>query len=294
MMLQRKESQTQFAKKTRFIFFNSFTKQGVLFKILTKGYLFDLEGIFYAFILPVFLEIVIYVIFKSFIPAGTKFEGSQIWGLVLLPIATTGLVGMPIMITSWKESILVKRLKVMPISKAELIFAFLFFNTIVALLGFCWAIMWAIVILKLDNNSQLFEQHLHWGYLILGGVLTSLISISIGLVISGRCSNQIMAQAVALSIYFPFCFLGGLMMPLYLIDNTLGMRIFTHLDPLKPGAFVNFFAWNDASLHITSPGTPFSMNYDEYGHIWQPIVASLGWTCLALVVTLSTFKLTNK
>ena len=266
-------------------------KQLSLFRILAKGYFLGWEGPFYSFVLPLILEIIIYYVFKPLVQAKNAPEGVQSWGIILLPIVTIGFIGFPVLVTSWKESILMKRIATMPFRKTDLTVNFLVFNFLLAFVGFYWILSWLAILYAGDHVAKKAFSNLKWGYLNLSALLTIITSISFGLILAGNISNQVTAQSVGLIFYFIFTFLGGVMFPLYLIDSAKGMRIFTHFNPLKPSAFINFFAWNNGKLNIPKNNV---MSYHEYNKIWQPIVAALGWTTIFLAIGIPTFKFVHK
>lgn len=266
-----------------------FKKLFSLFPILTKNYFLTLEGPFYSFGLPLFLEIMLYYVFKPLINSSNGCFGIQSWGIILLPIITVGCNGFPILVTSWKESVLMKRIASMPLSKTDLTINFLVFNFLLTFIGFYWVLSWLAILFVGDGIAKQAFSHLRWGYLNLGAVLTIITAVSFGLILAGNISNQVTAQSVGLIFYFLFTFFGGIMFPLYLIDVNKGMRIFTSFNPLKPSAFVNFYAWNDAQLKI-----PRVMNYQEYTSIWQPLVAALGWASIFLAIGTPTFKVIHQ
>ncbi len=269
---------------------NYIRRQAVLYRLFFKNYFFTGQGPFFAFILPLFLEVIVYIVFRGAVASGHATTGSQIEGLILLPACTTGLISLSVCIGEWKNSILLKRISATPLTKAEFILALLGFFTIVALVGIVWAFFWAYIILLVDKKDSVMK-NINYGWLILSAVLVSSLSISMGILVGGLCSNETTAEAVGLTIYFPLVFMGGIMLPLYLLDKSEGMRIFTYFIPFKYSSFVNSLAWQNGSLEQYNQITHNIGNYKEFNALWQAPVFSVLWTGLFTGISIRLFKL---
>ena len=200
------------------------------------------------------LVAIIYLIFRKAVKQGP--DTLVIQGLVLLPAATIGINFLPLKLVNWKKSLFFKLLDASPVPKWQFMLILIIFYTassflfVGVVLAWIWFVVAMVHNLSYANNTL---EHVHAGWFILGILVTSLISISIGTFLAGILHQETTAQAYSFLIYLPLVFLSGVMFPPFLLDANAGFKDFTYILPLKYGVFINMVAWNNGSTAVAKP-----------------------------------------
>ncbi|NLG04639.1 MAG: ABC transporter permease [Clostridia bacterium] len=189
----------------------------------------DMNMVIFAIIMPIIILVILGVIYgnkPAFEGADYTFLEQSFGAMASIAICAGGLMGLPIMISEYRERKILKRFKVTPISPVMILVVHLCIYALYAavsvvslwLLGF---LFWGI---RLKGSLLVF----------IGGWLLVLISIlSIGLLVGGIAKNTKSASVIASILYFPMLVFSGATLP-YEIMPPLMQKIVSVM-PLTQG-----------------------------------------------------------
>lgn len=182
---------------------------GKMLKIEGKLSIRDMNMVIFAIIMPVVILIIlgfIYVNKPAFEGADYSFIEQSFGALSTIAICAGGLMGLPILISDYRERKILKRFKVTPISPTMILFVHLMIYTIYS----------AVSVVFLWVFSKLF-----WNFGMRGSYLTFFIGwlvvlmsiFSIGILVGGIARNSKTASVIASVMYFPMLVFSGATVP---------------------------------------------------------------------------------
>ncbi|MCE8169345.1 MAG: ABC transporter permease [Candidatus Moeniiplasma glomeromycotorum] len=212
-------------------------------------------GWMFGFIFPIFYLL----LFRLFIPLQSY--------LPLLLISTTlgsGIFGLGITYADIKNSVIIKKIRVLPIPKWKVVSGIISFNFFIT----CLTNLWIFLFATLFFRSELNFTHINWFYLVVGFFLATLMASIIGFLIGSLASNIQDAGNFAFFITMPASFFSGQYIPIKAISRELGTVAkiipFSYLNDIMKRAFSHY------NLSAIKDNLLFA-NY------WQPIIFSLLW-----------------
>ncbi|MDD3413876.1 MAG: ABC transporter permease [Lachnospiraceae bacterium] len=189
----------------------------------------DMNMVIFAIIMPAIVLIILGVIYgqkPAFIGAEYSFLEQSFGALCTISICAGGLMGLPILISEYRERKILKRFQVTPISPALILSVHLFIYVIYSI---------ASLILLL------FMAKIFWGFQMRGSILAFLggfalvmISIlSIGILVGGVAKNSKSASVIASVLYFPMLVFSGATLPYEIMPSV--MQNIVDIMPLTQG-----------------------------------------------------------
>jgi ABC-type multidrug transport system permease subunit len=181
---------------------------------------------FHSFFYGLFFPLILIFIFSS------AFKNIQIVvpGMIASIGTVHGIIMLPIIYSEFKESIVIKKLRVTPIKEWQIIFIIIFFYF---LIGICFTIS-LILLLKLFMLLKLLTEinwNLNWFSLIIGIIFNSLVSASIGLTLGLKTNNFRSTMILATMINFIFTFFSGQYIPISMIEASKLLKLFSFILP---------------------------------------------------------------
>lgn len=182
----------------------------ILFKNELKLNIRNMNMVIFAVIMPVVVLIILGFIYgtkPAYEGAEYTFIGQSFGALCTISICAGGLMGLPLVISEYRERKILKRFKVTPVTPLKLL-----------LVEFSIYVVYCIVsMLTLIAVSALF-----WHVRITGSVtaflcsyiLTIVSTLSIGLMVGGVAKNSKSASVIASLLYFPMLVFSGATLPL--------------------------------------------------------------------------------
>lgn len=247
-----------------------------MYSLLAKNFFRDFRSVFFTFVLPIFLLVIFYFIYKN----ESKQAGHMIaGGYILLGPVTAGFNALSFAVMEWKNSILLKRIDATPLKKWQFLFGLVTFYFVLSILSSLWIFIWTIII---EPSSVKNFSQINWGYFILGLTFVILLSLIMAIFIAGISKSEGICQAITFSIYFPSMFLGGLVIPTSAFSegteilNTIGYFI-----PHKYAISVALLGWNNNILTISQYG---------FSHTWIAVTASALFFVFFAILTWMTFR----
>ena len=239
-----------------------------LTKIEIKLAVREFSGVLFGLMLPVGLMILLGVLNgnkPAFEGANYTLTQQSFPAVITIGIIATGLMAIPITISSYREKKVLKRFKVTPTSPlailiAQVVNSFIF-STVSSLL--VWVAAKIFFDYKMIGNVWVF----------LGFYLLVLFSIySLGLMIASVSKNTKTSNLLTSLVYFPMFFLSGATVPFEIMPK--GMQMVSNIMPLTHGIKL----LKTASLAIPVDNVLISIIY----------LSILAITCT--IVSVATFK----
>ncbi len=200
----------------------------VLFKTECILAIREFSGVLFGILLPAGLILLLGVIYQGeMVEQETYTRIQQAFGAVItIGISATGLMGIPLTITSYREKKVLKRFQVTPTSPMSLLLAQVLSN-------FVFASISSIIVYLIAKFV--------FGYTMIGSVLTFLLMYllvtasiyAIGMCIASISGSIKTANLLCTIIYFPMVFLSGATVPYEIMPR--GLRLFAEIMPLTHG-----------------------------------------------------------
>lgn len=138
-------------------------------------------------------------------------------------IGTTGIIGLTITMSTYREKGILRRLRVTPLLPQVILFAQVTVFFLMTLAGMLLLILAGNVVYNLRFDGNILS-------VVLAFVLSSLSFFSLGFVLAAVLPNARTAQVVGMAIFYPMLFLSGAGMPLEILPE--GVRNFSKFLPL--------------------------------------------------------------
>lgn len=138
--------------------------------------------------------------------ASYSFIEQSIGALCAISICAGGLMGLPLVVSEYRERKLLKRLMVTPISPVKLLAV-----ELVIYIIYCMVSM--IILLPLAMIFWKASIHGSWLAFIGSWLLTMISTLSIGMLVGGIAKNSKNASIIACILYFPMLIFSGITLP---------------------------------------------------------------------------------
>lgn len=270
--LKNKPVTNQFDSNIDIFTFGSIRKNWAITTMIFKGFYRSFRFPFFTYVQPLFLFVIFFFIFT--LDSFNMKPDTIISGYLVLGPASSALFGFGTLLASWKESILLKRIELIQISKMRLILIFISVFSLISLTSFIWFFAWSLLLVQIKHLMEgsadpkfvisTVYKNIRWGYLILGFLLLILTSNAIALIIAGM-SNSLNKTQLGLTFMFLIsAILGGIIFPNRIIDHSDGLRWASYfLSPYKYVSYIFNYAFHS---YITNP---YLHNLSD---IWKPII----------------------
>lgn len=277
--------------------FNIFS---ALIYILNKSFFKTFRGVIYTFILPLLFLIMFKFIFESiaFIPKdpelNKKIKQINLLSYTLLPLATM-LILLSSSIVEWKNSVFLKRIDNMGITKFAFILTLWFYYFIVSLLGFLFLFLVSFILGDKDYLHAF--KSMNWNYIIFGILLISLTSIALATFFGGVFNNNGIVQGIVVGIFFISIFMSGMLLSPAMFERSDVTRYITYFIPFKHAVYVFLYGAYGISDMKSYQAVYNHSNYTrgyDYTEMWQPVVIALLIILVLFLLSVKTFKWSAK
>lgn len=198
----------------------------------------NMNMVIFAVIMPLIVLIILGFIYgtKPAADGATYTFMEQSFGaLCCISICAGGLMGLPLVVSEYRERKILKRFQVTPISPAKLL-----------LVEFLIYVIYCIVsMLTLFLAAMLFWKiKIHGSFLLFLGswLLTMVSTLSIGLLVGGIAKNMKSASVIACILYFPMLIFSGATLPFevmpIIMQKIIGVLPLTQGMQLMKAAFL--------------------------------------------------------
>ena len=190
---------------------------GTLLKHELKLNIRNMNMVIFAVILPLVVLIILGFVYgakPAAEGAAYTFLEQSIGALCTISICASGLMGLPLVVTEYRERKILKRFQVTPVSPAKLL----------AVEFTIYVLYCAVSLVTLLLASILFWKAAIPGSLpaFLGSWLLTMVStLSIGLMVGGIARNAKSASVIACLLYFPMLIFSGATLPLEVMPGVI-------------------------------------------------------------------------
>ena len=182
---------------------------GTLLKNELKLNIRNMNMVIFAVIMPLIILIILGFIYgtkPAAQGAAYTFMEQSFGALCCISICAGGLMGLPLVVSEYRERKILKRFQVTPVSPSKLLFV-----------EFSIYIIYCTVsMLTLLPAAMLFWKiKIHGSFLLFLGswLLTMISTLSIGLLVGGIAKNMKSASVIACILYFPMLIFSGATLP---------------------------------------------------------------------------------
>ncbi|MDE7445332.1 MAG: ABC transporter permease [Lachnospiraceae bacterium] len=189
----------------------------------------NMNMVIFAVIMPLIVLVVLGLIYgtkPAADGAAYTFMEQSFGALCCISICAGGLMGLPLLVSEYRERKILKRFQVTPVSPAKLL-----------LVEFLIYVIYCVVsILTLFPAAMLFWKiKIHGSVLLFLGswLLTMVSTLSIGLLVGGIAKNMKSASVIACILYFPMLIFSGATLPFEVMP--VAMQKIISIFPLTQG-----------------------------------------------------------
>lgn len=239
-----------------------------MLKIEGKLSIRDMNMVIFAIAMPLVVLLILGIVYgnkPAFEGADYSFIDQSFGALCSIAICAGGLMGLPILISDYREKKILKRFKVTPISPIMILFVHLCIYTLysVASVVSLWIVAGIFWGFRMKGSFLVFG----------GGWFLVLISIlSIGMLVGGFAKNSKQASVIASVLYFPMLVFSGATLPYEIMPK--GVQIIADIMPLTEGIKI---------LKAAVLGT-------EISNVTVPIIIMLLLAVVCIVGSVKLFK----
>ena len=223
-------------------------------------------GTFFTLIFPLLLLFLFGSIYgnePSEFLGGRGNVDNSVPGYMAMILGTTGMIGLPIALSVYRENGVLRRMRAAPITPGLILGSQVVANLIIALIGMVFLVVAGIFVYNLILPSAPIA-------VLLAVILSGLSFLSVGFVLASLAPTATAAQAIGMALFFPMMFLSGAALPRQLL----------------PDALVNFSQFLPLT-HVVN-----LIQDLWYGNGWNltALLVLVGMTTLAIIISLRTFR----
>lgn len=177
----------------------------------------DMNMIIFAIIMPLVMLIILGIIYKAkpaFDGADYTFLEQSMGAMCAISICAGGLMGLPIVMSEYRERKILKRFHVTPISPVMLLGVELMIYMIYALISMLTLFFTAMLLWGVTFHGNLLAFIGSW-------ILTVISILSIGMLVGGIAKNAKIASVIASALYFPMLIFSGTTLPFEIMPEIL-------------------------------------------------------------------------
>ena len=228
----------------------------------------DMNMVIFAICIPLVVLIILGVIYgnkPAYDGAAYTFLEQSFGALTTIAVCAGGVMGLPLVVSDYRNRKILKRFKVTPVSPAMILAVQVVIYTIYSV---------ASLILLYIVSTLFFGFHMGGSMIaFLGGYLLVMLSIfSIGMMVGGISPNSQTASVIASLLYFPMLIFSGATLPYEVMPSAL--QKVADILPLTQGIKL---------LKVASLGLPIE-------NVFVPIIVMVVLAAICIGVSLRFFK----
>lgn len=177
----------------------------------------NMNMVIFALIMPLVVLILLGVIYGAKPAAadtGYTFLEQSFGALCAISICAGGLMGLPLLVSEYRERKILKRFQVTPVSPAKLLAVEFLIYVIYCALSMITLFLAAVLFWGVKIHGSLFAFGGSW-------LLTMLSTLSIGLLVGGIAKDAKTASVIACVLYFPMLIFSGATLPLEVMPEAM-------------------------------------------------------------------------
>lgn len=190
---------------------------GTLLRNELKINIRNMNMVIFAIIMPLVILFILGFIYgtKSAVDgAGYTFIEQSFGALCTISICAGGLMGLPLLVSEYRERKILKRFQVTPVSPVKLLAVEFSIYVIYCLVSMITLIPVAMFFWKVTAHGSWFAFIASW-------LLTMISTLSIGMMVGGIAKNAKSASIIACILYFPMLIFSGATLPFEVMPVTM-------------------------------------------------------------------------
>lgn len=238
-----------------------------LFKNELKLNIRNMNMVIFAVIIPLVVLVILGLIYGT-TPATDgatyTFMEQSFGALCTVSMCAGGLMGLPLVVSEYRERKILKRFKVTPVSPLKLL----------AVEVLIYVVYCIVSVITLALTSLIWKVKISGSWLAFLGswILTMVSTLSIGMMVGGVAKNTKSASVIACILYFPTLIFSGATLPFEVMPNV--MQSIVKFFPLTQGIQL---------MKSTFLGLPID-------NIWLPIVVMSAVTVICTGIAVKFFR----
>ena len=240
----------------------------VLLKNELKLNIRNMNMVIFAVILPLAVLVILGFLYGTSPAAegvGVTFVEQSIGVLCTISICAGGLMGLPLVVSEYRERKILKRFKVTPISPVVLLMVEFLIYVIYSAVSLATVIPVAMLFWKVEIHGS-------WIAFVGSWLLTMISTLSIGMMVGGIAKNAKTASVIACVLYFPMLIFSGTTLPFEVMPETMKKTV--RLFPMTQGIQL---------MKAAFLGVPIQ-------NVWLPVLVMLSITVVCFSVAVKYFK----
>ena len=227
-----------------------------------------MDMLIFAICMPVIVIVLLGIIYgnkPAFDGTNYTFLEQSFSAVSTIAICAGGLMGLPLVVSDYRNRKILKRYKVTPISPVMILLVQVTIYTLYSLISL--SLIYVVATLFFD-----FKMVGSFGEFLLSFVLVMLSMFSIGMMVGGIAPNTKIASTVASILYFPMLIFSGATLPYEVMP--VALQKFSDILPLTQGIKL---------LKGTSLGMPIE-------NVMFPIILMVGISVVCMGIAIKFFK----
>jgi len=228
----------------------------------------DMNMVIFALCIPIVVTVILGIIYGSdlaFDGAEYTFLAQSFGALTTIAILAGGVMGLPMLVSDYRQRKILKRFKVTPISPAVILIVQLVIYALYAIVS---------LVLVYATLAIFFGYYMvgSWALFLPSHFLTMLSMFSIGMMVGGLAPNAKIASVIASLLYFPMLIFSGATLPYEVMPEAL-QRVADFM-PLTQGIKL---------LQATSLGLPIDS-------VLTPIIVMVALAVVCITISIRFFR----
>ncbi len=228
----------------------------------------NMNMVIFAIIMPLIVLLILGMIYGTK-PATDRaeytFMEQSFAALCTISICAGGLMGLPLVVSEYRERKILKRFHVTPVSPVKLLAVEFTIYVIYCILSMLTLIPTAMLFWNVSAKGS-------WLAFLASWLLTMISTLSIGMMVGGIAKNAKSASVIASALYFPMLIFSGTTLPLEVMPET--MQKIVSVFPMTQGIGL---------MKAMFLGLPID-------NLWLPIVVMSAVTVICVGAAIKFFK----
>jgi ABC-2 type transport system permease protein len=200
-----------------------------MLKVETKLSIRDMNMVIFAILMPLIILIILGMVYENkpaFDGAGYTFLEQSFGALSSIAICAGGFMGLPILVSDYRERRILKRFQVTPVSPAMILMVQVVIYTMYSACSLL--LLWIVA-----KQFLGFQMHGSWVAFFGGWLLVLVSMLSVGMMVGGIAKNTKSASIIASILYFPMLVFSGATLPYEVMPK--GAQMVSDILPLTQG-----------------------------------------------------------
>ncbi|WP_308150070.1 hypothetical protein [Spiroplasma sp. AdecLV25b] len=201
-------------------------------------------------------------------------------GIIIAIGPIIGILNLTLVLTDFKQSLFFKRLKAMPLKMIDFLYGVIIYQLL---------IIFTVTIMTMTVAISIYYQQINFAWInwpILSTVLifNGILSCCTGFLINQYINDFKINLIVAITYFLLTLFLGGCFLPLYVIKNSIILKIMSLLIPTTYLTCLVIYSWYFFTPHYHGHELVSFKDYNLFNNYQIPMIIVVVMTILLLII----------